>query len=153
MKKNFNKKLQILSIGSEIEDLPMQREADISVGIKGSLKHAVDIELKNFGKLKYLTVCFGHWTFLNIARVIGFVFYQSFLLGSSTVIYNFYNEYTVNPLTIPFFEFWIVYILNLLPLVTIGVWDRSDSFFDLIENRENYKFTRYELKDYRKYLF
>ncbi|SCZ97715.1 BZ3500_MvSof-1268-A1-R1_Chr4-3g07400 [Microbotryum saponariae] len=135
-----------LAIGDGANDVSMIQAADIGVGVAGEeglqAVNSSDYAIGQFRYLQRLLLVHGHWSYMRNANMIVNFFYKEIIGIGILFWFQFYCGYSATTVyEYTYLLFWNVF-WTLLPVIAIGVFDRSVSDRVLMQVPELYVYGR-----------
>ncbi|CAG9334460.1 unnamed protein product [Blepharisma stoltei] len=142
LKGNFQFKPAIMAIGDGPSDTAMIQESHIGVGIEGNEGPDASLSgcicLRDFSQLKHLLLFEGHYCYTRIASVMFLIIYRDILLVCLLFFYNTSVGFSGISLIDSQYILILDFLLTLLPIMAIGVFDEDISKAEITMHPESY---------------
>ncbi|XP_028399052.1 phospholipid-transporting ATPase ID-like [Dendronephthya gigantea] len=126
-----NVKAVTLAIGDGANDVSMIKSAHIGVGISGQegmqAVLASDYSFAQFRFLERLLLVHGRWSYMRMAKFLGYFFYKNFAFTLCQLWFAFFVGFSAQTL----YDAWFISFYNVfftsLPVVIMGIFDQDVS--------------------------
>ncbi|KAK9864093.1 hypothetical protein WJX84_000818 [Apatococcus fuscideae] len=120
-----------LGIGDGANDVGMIMEAHIGVGISGQegmqAVMSSDFAIAQFRYLETLLLVHGRWSYLRIARMVGYFLYKNLFFGLTIFLYNAFCFFSGQVIYNDFYMSLYNVGFTVLPPLVVGIFDQDVS--------------------------
>ncbi|KAK9844803.1 hypothetical protein WJX74_007043 [Apatococcus lobatus] len=120
-----------LGIGDGANDVGMIMEAHIGVGISGQegmqAVMSSDFAVAQFRYLETLLLVHGRWSYLRIARMVGYFLYKNLFFGLTIFLYNAFCFFSGQVIYNDFYMSLYNVLFTVLPPMIVGIFDQDVS--------------------------
>jgi hypothetical protein len=121
--------IRTLSIGDGANDVAMIQEAHIGVGIRGEeglqAVNAADYGIAQFRYLSPLLLKHGRYNFINMSKLVCYMFYKNILMSLGQFWFNFNNGFSGQK----YYTEGTIQLFNLVysafPILLLGIYDKD----------------------------